>query len=293
MTYIERELSVITSTDPLSASFINANRSRWKFDYPGSITFPDNARDLTVEVPAAQVWYSSHLVRLGVNDLVTVGIGGVSHVIQFPPGLWSVFDLNTKLQELIAVEFNTADHANKITLEGEAATGKIKVVFSIKGTTTGFVPLSLTFPLTQSIGPLLGFPYSILDPPILVVADNSTFSYPGGIFISLAQAKFDSVGSYLFCSSLGNGLPVNSSRSGCLAQIPISASAGGQILFQPNVPTKIDMSGLVGKTLNTLEFFLLDQSGNELIFNQEINTFLICFRWLEPADRFSPNSFRS
>ena len=278
MTFIERELSVITSNDPNSAFSINANRNRWSFNYPGSITFPQMARDLTVEVPAAQIWYSSHLVKAGVNDLVSVNIGGVPNTITIPPGLWSVLDLNTKLQELITVEFATNIHINKITLDGEAATGKIKVVFSLTSATL----LSLTFPATQSIEPLLGWADGD-------VVDNSAFAYTGGIEISPNQANFDSVGSYLFCSNLGGGIPVNSARSGVLAQVPINAPAGGQILFQPPIPSKIDMSGLVGKTLNTFEFFILDQSGNELIFGEEVSTFLLTFRWLEPTSHFSPN----
>tara|TARA_B100001013_G_scaffold342900_1_gene269658 strand:- start:1043 stop:1885 length:843 start_codon:yes stop_codon:yes gene_type:complete len=278
MTFIERELSVLTTNDPNSAFSINTNRNRWSFNYPGSITFPQNARDLTVEIPAAQVWYSSHLVQLGVNDLVEVTIGGATQTITFPPGLWSVSDLNTKLQELITVAFNTNTHVNKITIEGEAPTGRIKVIFSLDNATV----LRLTFPVSQSIGALLGWNNGNF-------VDNSTFIYTGGVVISPNQANFDAVGSYLFCSNLGGGIPVNSARSGVLAQIPINAPAGGQILFQPPIPAKVDVSGLVGKTLNVFEFFILDQSGNDVIFNQEIHTFLLTFRWLEPPSQFSPN----
>ncbi len=283
MSYIERELSVLTTNDPNSAFSINTNRNRWSFNYPGSISFPQNARDLTVEIPAAQVWYSSHLIKQGVNDLVNVTVGGVGpNLITFPPGLWSVTDLNTKLQELITVAFNNNAHVNKITLQGEAATGRIKVVFSKNGSGGGSEFLELDFPVSKSIGALLGWNNG-------TVVDNSVFSYTGGIVVSPNQANFDATGSYLFCSNLGGGIPVNSARSGVLAQIPINAPAGGQILFQPPIPAKVDVSGLVGKTLNIFEFFILDQSGNEVTFNQEIHSFLLTFRWLEPASEFSPN----
>ena len=152
--WVENEISAITTNDVNSGAIqVSPNFSRWSFEWPGGLSFPDNVSNLTLEIPQASIWYSSFLVETGLNDTVDANILGVYYPLTFPSGLWSVSDLSTRFQELLAIALGVSTFADKIIIAGVPATGKIKLIFSEQSSDQ---VLGLRFQ-DNSIGPLLGF----------------------------------------------------------------------------------------------------------------------------------------
>ena len=287
--YVEKEKSYLTTNDVNSGALdVSPGFNRWSMEIPGGITFPNNAKNLTLECPQASLWYSSHLITANDANLfkiTTTSGGGHQFIITIPPGLWDIPALQTFIYQTLITDWDAqfpGSPADAIavptyfSIKGLPAIGKTIVTFGTGGLTLSPSQLQINFDDT-TIGGLLGFENGDIDNSSLVATQIPVS------FISDNEADFDAIGSYLFTSTLcgGSGVPVNSTMGNVVAQIVPDCPPGAQILFRPPNPTKIDVSHLRGKTINFADFVITDEKSNEVVFNGEINTFVLTFKWLE------------
>ena len=68
---------------------------------------------------------------------------------------------------------------------------------------------------------------------------------------------------------ISNGIPVNNTSIGTIANVLIDVKPGSQINYTPVISTKADASELIGKSKNYLSFRLTDQNRNIVNTNGE------------------------
>ena len=282
--WVEREANIITTNSELfGATNVNSGNSVWQAEYPGGITFPSSAKNLTLDVPQAALWYTAHLIEAGGPNKIYVNLSSgvpASITIDFAPGLWSLRDMNTEIALQLAKKTNSTAAANYFSLEGIPSTGHTRFVFNQPAIT---VYITIDFSAADSLFKLLGF-----DQGDIVNNNDIWPTFPAGYYpqttISPNIATFDENGSFLLQTSLcgGRGIPVNSTAGNVVAQIIPDVEAGALIVYRPPQPPKVDVQHLAGKTVNTIHFQLTNEKGRELTFSSEVSTFGLRFRWLEP-----------
>ena len=115
--FAEKEISFLTNNDPNGGALdVSPGFNRWSFEIPGGISFPDGAKNLTMQCDQASIWYNSHLVHDGFARPNNTGLqdkrpfnemwvwenpltgtappapwsGGPKFRVLFSPGLWSL-----------------------------------------------------------------------------------------------------------------------------------------------------------------------------------------------------------
>lgn len=297
--WIEKETSLITTNSPeYGATNVNPGFSRWQMEFAGGLAFPADARNLTVENTQSSLWYTSHLIKLNQKNTFRWTILATAHALPLgvvwdivvPAGLWSLANLNQYIKSQMQINVNNPVVDTFFDLVGQPSTGKVQVKWYVPSTGD-----DLRFDFTNldtSMAELLGFVDPITGAGQMV--RNWVVPWPGGGYATPTYwtggetAQFDEIGSYLLQSSLcgGKGLPVNNIAGNCISQIVPDVEAGAMILYRPPWPPRIDVQHLAGKVVNSIHFNITSEKGDDLVFNSEVSTFLLTFRWLEKVPLF-------
>ena len=151
-----------------------------------------------------------------------------------------------------------------ILLTGSSSTQQTIFTFSIAGD-------SIDFTLADSCNDILGFD-SRIAPATPQAASYNEYSDNG--------AEFNRVNSYGIRSNIvSSGLPLNNQAIGLIASIPITATPGKLIIYEPYNPIRVDANELIGNPRSNLEFTLIDQVGRNTPTNSEHYNFILTIRW--------------
>ena len=232
------------SSDPtLGAINVSPDGSSFQVDLNSGrgILVPRESTVCEICIMRASIWNSSpNIGPLYNNNRFKFISGGLMHTIAVPEGLWSLSALNTYL----STQFVTRGYqAGLFRLSGLDSTNQTAITFANLADTIDF-----TGP--DTLRSVLGFDSRV----VTVAVDNGT-AY------SDTAAAFNRNDSYQIATNLVTGLQVNSSTSGVIGIIPITASPGSLITYDPMQLLWIPAPELIGAARSNLRFALQNQSG--------------------------------
>jgi hypothetical protein len=251
---IQKEVTLIVSSDPNNgAQNVTADGSTFEVQYQGisPTAIPAQAKDITVEVQAADIWWTVPNVITGVNDKFQLTDTGAdsgtvySGTVTIAQGLYDLQGLANAIETQLV---NAGAAQGTISFSADTATQKVLI-------TANFIGISIDFTIAQSVRNLLGFNSQVLGPsvskPFTWIADN--------------VAAFNQVNYFLIHGDIADkGLPFNDNYSQILAQVLIDVAPGSQITYTPFNPARSFATRLRGQKKTTFRYYLTDDQ-NRLV----------------------------
>jgi hypothetical protein len=263
-TLIPQSLSYFFSSDVTNkAQNVSDDGSQFTVILDRPLSLPPNAVSATLSIIQASIWNTSpNISEQFNNNVFRFTSGGSTYNIIFPEGLYSLGGLNGFLSVQLT---NLLLPSNLITISGDESTQRSIITFLFAG-------IQVDFTIPNSIREILGFDVRLITAPTALFnaySDNT--------------ANFNRVNSYLIRSNIvSQGIPINSIGANVIAQVPIDSAPGSQINYQPQHPTPVDASELIGYSKNTFNFTLCDQllrptptAGETWFFILVINYFIM------------------
>lgn len=222
------------------ATQVSADGSAFSVMIDNGISFPREAKGITVTCVQANVWYTTPNISADFNNnVLQFTTGGTPYTLTIPAGLYSVGDLNSFIATSCV---NLGLAANTLVLSGDGATGRALITIAAAGD-------SVDFTGPTSVRTLLGFN------PLVYTAPSANYTFSGQ-----NVAAFNRVNSYLITSNItSGGLPINQYAVGVVASIPINVAPGSQIQYSSSQPIPIAAPELAGTYRNNFRFQLVDQ----------------------------------
>jgi hypothetical protein len=279
MTFVEYEQSYIfSSAERNGARNRSDDGSTFDVQLSGPIAIPKEAVNCTIEVTQANIWYTTPNISARLNNtkfrFFSSGGYGSTTTLDFPDGLYSVSALNNQLGLLLV---NKGFPADFLTISGDDATQKTVITYGAAG-------IALDFSGGDTFKDILGFD------------DLSPGNYPlstaaGQNFTGQNVASFNTLNSYLIHSDLvSQGIPVNANGASILAQVPISSRPGSQIVYQPQNPSRTDLTELIGLPRSSFRIWLTNQVGDYIDTNGEDYSIVVVLRYVMPIMRGAAGS---
>ncbi len=254
----------VGSAAELGAINVTPGRDRFDVQFKSSVYFPTEARNITLEVNAATIWWTVLNVTAGVNDAFRfiTDPGPVTTDITIDPGLYDVSALNNAVNAALV---NAGLASGLITISGDSATQKVVLTFSAADQRVEWVPTSffeLTGFTSGQFVPAAGFttgPFSELAPNVANFSDVSNF--------------------LIHTSLLQRGIPQGDQNHQTIAVVPINVPPGSQQVFDPFNPIQLDAHQWRGQRFNQATFWITDQINRSLDFNGEDFTVTLVFKY--------------
>jgi hypothetical protein len=260
---IEHQAAFIVSSEPANgASNVSTLGSTFTVKLNTPITIPRAARNCTLEVNQADVWWTVPNISAALgNNVFSFSVLTNDYEFKVPDGLYSDSGLNALLSiNLVQLGLNPV----LFVLTGDGATQRTVFTFNEPGVTINFTG-------GDSTRKILGF-----DSRNVPIAPSTL----GQAVFGDSIAKFNTINSFNLHSSLVNqGIPVNSNGASIIAKIPISVKPGSQIVYSPRNPVRTGANNLISKIVNTFTVWLTDQNDNLVDTNGEAFNATIILRW--------------
>ena len=266
---VEKTYNIIFNSS--QADFTNTRNNEFTVNLYNAISFPTNALSVEVALYSANIWNSNPNILDGTlggaqNDTLYVdyddGGGNVSYVIVLPTGLYSV-DL---MAATISLELETAGApSDLLTFIADSATQKITIRYNYANTRIDFTQ-SDTFRL------ILG--YNSRLSPLAGVSAVATLDEADNI------AAFNSINGWLILAPdlLRDGIPVNSTSSAVLGQVPILSKPNSLVNYEPSNLNFINCDHLRHANISKLTFRLTNELVGD-ITNIEPWQFSVIFKY--------------
>jgi hypothetical protein len=267
--FLQKSFDIIVSSNPdLGAVGISADGSTFSVQLSsGGLGIPSDAKEVSISVLNADLWYNTSNVITGVNDKfyftisrISGGIG--SYVVPIPQGLYSINDIQTiiyrEAERLYPTDVGVLDLVtnDRIKIAPDNASGKVLITFAVAGGNTFDLACDFTSP--DNLGGLLGFTTDII---------ATTTEY---YFYSNTVPEFNSFNYYLIQSDITDlGMLINGQYNQILTKVLISAKPQTQLIYSPNVPNIIDANSLVNNSRRNYRFSLLSDSLKPINTNGE------------------------
>lgn len=255
-----QEISIILSSDP-EAGAINrsADGSAFEIQLQDGLQIPKQAKNLTLAVQEATVWWTVPNIITGENDKMYITGFDTFDVLQnytvtIPQGLYDLSGIN---QAVLRELENAGAKINPdplITMTPDEATQRVELRFNYSNVTVDF---------TQA------------DTPREILGFNSQLLAPGAVTSILADnvAAFNQVNYFLLHSDLTNkGIRFNNNYNQTISQILIDAAPGSQIVSRPFNPAKIAVPELAGAKRTNIRVWLTDDKNRRVNTNGEYFT---------------------
>lgn len=250
--------------------FFNSKRNNLSDDggsfylqFHDPIAIPQDANECTIEITNLTAWNVFHNIagslknnklHITTSETSSLGITG-SFVLTIPDGQYDLNLLSDNIQEQLQDQGFPGNNStfsatkNLIDIEALTAQNRVRIIYNYAATYCDFTQ-------SESVGSILGYKQR-LSP------ENNGDRLGGFRDLAGGIAKFNSINTLLLNTNLvNNGITQNGSVSGTLAVIPINARSGSQIVYTPNVPTRVDASELIGQMRSNIAITLTDESGN-------------------------------
>lgn len=240
------EIPVLLSSDTTAGAYnVNAGNSKFDVDFQQELIIPALAKNITVSVPNATIWYTSANISaaLGNNKFYLDVSADAVYTVTLDDGL---YDLSSIAHAINVSLVNQGLANNIITFTSDNSTQRVIINFSVAG-------LRVDFTGANSCGSVMGFG-SAVTPAAYTTAVTSVYGD--------SEAAFNSIDYFLIHSSLvTGGIPVNGKSTSVVARVLITASPGSQILYSPNHPIHVYADHLAGSSISRLHTWVTDQSG--------------------------------
>lgn len=272
MTLVQKDLTYFfSSSEALGAQNKDNNGSRFQVKLDRSLSIPNNAVDVSMEVTSANIWFTSpnidedynnnklHLRYVDPNTLVSTDI-----VLTIPKGLYNPVSLNTTVEQLLCntliPETATRFPCKTMIITADNATQKVMIHLTLNITI-------LTDPaLENNIAYTLGFDGPDVGPAV----------YSGQVFTAPSIARFNKINSYLLHSDIvKNGIQVNNTQANILTEIQLDVTPGKLITYRPFMPYKLDGAHLKYGSRDLLTFWLTNELNQYIDMNDENYSFAI------------------
>ena len=226
---------------------ISADGSRVDINLETPLVFSGSSLSTTLEVEGASIWNVAYNISNALNNNTFYYLfnGSSQPTMLIPDGLYSITTLNSEISR----QFTNRNLTSPIILTGNLSTQKSVLTVNI-----GYQMDTQPF---DSVGSILGFSVGIW--PTIAPVLNSV-SMP-----SQNTAKFNNTNSITVLSNLSsNGIPLNNSGRNLIANIPITASIGSLISYQPINPTVVDINNLRGRSVQNFYIQIADDKAKPL-----------------------------
>jgi hypothetical protein len=261
MSFVSEEVSILASSAAnAGASNISADGSQFEILLDGEgLSIPKDAVNINITVEEATVWWTTPNITVGVNDTWYVYGDDVATTtpqlwtVTISQGLYDLPGLNIAVQAALeAAGARTVDGSSNplplISLEADAATGKVRIRFNYTNVYVDFAPADTCRDIVGfdniQYGPYAGAPLTVLAPNV---------------------AAFNVINYFLIHSDLVNkGIRINNTYSQTIAQVLINVAPGSQIVSAPFNPAKNNAQELAGTKRSKLRFWLTDDSQNSV-----------------------------
>jgi hypothetical protein len=260
---MEHNIPLIFSSDvSLGALNVSSDGSQFSVQLDKSISVPKNAKNVTLEVDSAAIWWTVLNIESGVNDHLRVFAGATWNDIYIPQGLYDLNSLETALEKAV---INLGLASDLFVIEGDSATQKVVIGFKTAG-------LQIDFTVTDSPRILLGYNSQFLPSSVTTFEEHIYAESVGG---------FSNITNFLIHSNIaGQGIPINGIYNSTIAEVKIDAPAGSLINHEPFNPIKIPMNTLAGRNINALRFWLTSQSNKAVNTNGEVWSVRISIKYI-------------
>ena len=230
-----------TSDPTFNNGYISPDGSTFNISLNTPMSIPKSAISCYIETIEATIWYvQPNISNALMNNTFTFIYNSVSHTIVIQDGIYSLENLNDYISKYCV---SLGYRSNLLVITGDYSTQKTIITY-------GDTNLQINFN-NSTVRTVLGFNAGIV-PATIQPTDYFVYSD--------TEAKFNTInGFYISSSMVSTGLPLNNSNNGIISKISITPnSVGRQIIYQPMVPIKINCDELIGKTINNINFRLLD-----------------------------------
>jgi len=264
---LRQEFSWLFSSSPLlGAQNVSSDGSTFTAQLQEPFSLPKNAFNVTVECSQATIWWNTFNVTELTNQFQFERVlnPGLPLVTYIPPGLYTFDQLDQQLTgQLLALGITNyrliADQPTQRVLE--QFTPSANEIISVNWN-------------ERSFRKLLGF-----DNKTTVFANVTPETFRGE-----NVARFNSTDYYLIHSSLvPRGIRLNGVFNQLLAQVPINAPPGSELLYQPQNPVATPANELIGNVLSQITFILTDSSNVPVNTQGESWTVTAVIRWIVPT----------
>ena len=246
------EFSIILSSE---GQQVSADGSVFQVRFGDNIEIPKQARDVTLRVEAATVWWSVPNIIAGVNDTLYItgpSVGDVvsNYTVVIPSGLYDLSGLEQAVQRVLENQGAKIDPSPLISLTPDDATQRVEVRLN-------YASVVVTF-ATNSPYKILGF------------GVGSQLSRPPTKWVAPSTAQFNAVNYFLLHTDLvTQGIRYNGEYQQTIAQVLIDVAPGSQIVYNPYNPPKVSCQELAGQLRNTARFWLTDDKNRAVNTNSE------------------------
>lgn len=265
-TEIEHTMSYIFSSDPDNGALnITDDGSRFTVQLNRPIAVPREARNCTLEMSQASIWYTSPNISVADgNNMFYFIVSATPESFLIPNGLYSIEALNSLIsRETVNLGYN----ADQIVLTADPATNKSVFTFPYVDTQVDFRVVTAT----DTTRLLLGF-----DARLVPVAPSTVGQSDTGD----TEANLNTLNSWLVHSNLVSaGIPVNATGQNIIARVPITVSVGKQENFLPTQPVTTSISELVGNSINSFDVWITNEVGDKIDTAGEFFDIVVIIRY--------------
>jgi hypothetical protein len=267
---VEKTYNIIFNS--AQSDFQNVRNNEFTVNLYNSITFPAEALSVEVALYSANIWNSNPNILDGTGGTITNnklyiayddGLGGgvVNYVITLPNGLYSVDGLSSTISLEIEALGLPAD---LITFIADSSTQKITIRYN-------YALTQIDFTQADTFRVILGY-NSRLSP--LAPSAIGTLDQADNV------ANFNQINGWLILAPdlLRDGIPVNSTASAVLGQVPINASPNSLVNFEPSNLNFINCDHLRKARISNLTFKVTNELLQDII-NVESWQFSVIFRY--------------
>ncbi len=236
------ETSMIFSSE--NADQLDLRGSRFTVNFGGDkLSIPKNAENILLQVEQAQVWNTVPNITED-NNILTFTLNGVNQTIEIAKGLYSRPQLNLAVQRSLENAGLIQNNQTPFQILEDSSVNR--VVLLINDPT-----LVLDFTAPRNFAIILGFQDQVVG-PISNTPQNIT---------APEIARFNTVEFFLIGSNLvDRGIRVNNRYANVITTVPIDVPAGGNIIYEPRNPARVDCSNLRGSIEDRVSFYLTDQN---------------------------------
>ncbi len=298
---IRKEISYFFSSSPANGALnVSKDGSTFSVQLTDPIQVPNEAINATIEIQSASIWNNSFNISEELKNNTfsfyypyASTKQGINAYNQFtiPDGQYSFDAFNDMLAHYFVGYGFPPDI---ITFGADTATNKLIVIVKKELTKVDFSNVTWDFGGWKDMDDhVVG--------RVKLDTSRNLLGFTAGLYpnngelrqIGSYPAKFNHINSIVLRSDLlGNGISVNDTSSGALANILINVKPNSLIAYMPYNPNKVDASELISHARNYITFTLTDITGVLINTNTEFYNFSLVLRYdLYPQhDRQSSNA---
>ena len=256
---VPEEISILVSSNPnQGAQNVSADGSTFQIQLQDGIKVPADAKNVTVSVEEATVWWVVPNIITGQNDTFYITAPDTSDVLTnyisvIPQGLYDLSGLNNALLRDLENQGAKINPEPVLSLSPDDATQKVNI-------RTNYIGVSIDFTPNNTPREILGYDAQVYGPATQAPQN----------FLAPNVAQFNQVNYFLIHSDLVNtGLRLNDDYNQTIAQVLIDVAPGSQIVSTPFHPAKTNAPELAGAIRTTLRFQLTDDQNRPVNTNGE------------------------